>query len=194
MKLLAAAGFLVLSAVSGFGQDKSAFPYVDMAKAQALIDVMTKENETLKADADRLRAEAADLTAKMTGSQKGAADLVPLWNAVKARYGELATLGAEAVDRDLKSRADAATATTKDLLKRLSARMDELGVQAASLGREVETRLAQVSVDEARLQRNTDDIIILQATIARTKAQQGRLETVLADLSTLSAQADAALK
>jgi len=193
VKRLAAAG-LLLVATAGFGQDKSAFPFVDMAKAQALIDVLTKENETLKADADRLRAEAADLSAKVTSSQKGAADLVPLWNAVKARYGELATIEAEAVDRDLKARSSAASGTTKDLLKRLSARIDELGLQAASLGREVETRLAQVSVDEARLQRNTDDIIILQATIARTKAQQGRLETVLADLTALSARADAALK
>jgi len=117
-----------------------------------------------------------------------------LWNAVKARYGELATIEAEAVDHDLKARSSAASATTKDLLKRLSARIDELGLQAVSLGREVDTRLAQVSVDEARLQRNTDDIIILQATIARTKAQQGRLETVLADLTALSARADAALK
>jgi cell division septum initiation protein DivIVA len=189
-----AVGLLLLATIPCFGQDKSAFPFVDMGKAQALIDVLTKENETLKADADRLRREAAELSAQVTDSQKGAAELVPLWNAVKARYGELATIEAEAVDRDLKARSAAASATTRDLLKRLSARIDELGLKAAGLGHEVETRLAQVAVDEARLTRNTDDIIILQATLARTKAQQGRLETVLGELTTLSAQAEAALK
>ena len=193
MKLVVA-GLLLLAALPGFGQDKSAFPFVDMGKAQALIDVLTKENETLRADAERLRREAAELGAQVSNSQKGAADLVPLWNAVKARYGELATIEAEAVDRELKARSSAAAATTRDLLKRLSARIDELGLKAADLGREVESRLSQVSVDEARLTRNSDDIIILQATMARTKAQQGRLDTVLADLATLATQAEAALK
>jgi hypothetical protein len=47
-------GLLVL-ALPGYSQDKSAFPFVDMGKAQALIDVLTKENETLKAESTRLR-------------------------------------------------------------------------------------------------------------------------------------------
>ena len=101
------AWFLFLAAAAGYAQDKSAFPFVDMSKAQALIDVLTKENETLSAEALQLRKEAADLTAQATSTQKGASDLVPLWKAVKTRYSELATIDADLVDKGLKARSAA---------------------------------------------------------------------------------------
>jgi len=186
--------FLLLGSSGLWAQDKSAYPFVDMGKAQALVDVLTKENETLTSDALRLRKEAADLTAQVTATRKGSADLVPLWNAVKARYSELAAIDADLVDRGLKAQSAEATANTLALLKRLTARIDELGLRAVDLGREVETRLSQASVDEAKRTRNTDDIILLQAALARTKAQQGRLDAVIGELATLSSQAEAALK
>jgi len=177
-----------------FCQDKSAYPFVDIPKAQALIDILTKENETLGGDILRLRQESADLTTQITATQKGSSDLVPLWNAVKARYSELAAIDSDLADRGMKAKSTEALAKTLNLLKKLTTRIDELGLRTLDLGREVERRLAQVSADEAKRTRNTDDIILLQAAIARTKAQQGRLESVIGELTTLSAQAEAALK
>jgi len=184
-----------LAALGGLAaQDKSAYPFVDMGKAQALIDVLTKENETLTNEALRLRKEAADLTAQVIATQKGSTDLVPLWNAVRARYSELAAIDADLADKGLKAKSTDATVKTLALLKRLTGRIDELGLRAVDLGREVERRLSQASVDEARVARNTDDIILLQAALARTKAQQGRLDAVIGELANLTTQAEAALK
>jgi len=185
---------LVLVALPGYSQDKSAFPFVDLGKAQALIDVLTKENETLTAESARLSQEADALVAQAVASQKGAADLVPLRNAVKARYSELASIEADLADKGLQARAAAASEKTLAVLKRLSARIDALGLKALDLGKQVENLQAQVSVDQARLVRNTDDIIVLQAALARTKAQQGRLEAVIGDLDSLSSRAETALK
>jgi len=185
---------LVLGATGAFAQDKSAFPFVDMAKAQAMIDVMTKENETLAAEAQRLKKEADDLTAQATEAQKGAADIVPLWNAVRARYSELATIDAEIVDHGLKAEATEATVKALATVKRLGQKIDELGLRVVDLGKVIEAKLAQVSVDQAKMVRNTDDIIVLQGAIARTKAQQGRLDNVIAELNLLSTQADGVLK
>lgn len=185
---------LVFGTSGAFAQDKSAFPFVDVARAQAMIDVFTKENETLSAEAQRLRKEAADLTVQATEAQKGAADLVPLWNSLKARYSELATIDADIVDKGLKAESTAATEKAQALLKRLKRRIDDLGVKVFDLGKDIDSRLAQVSVDEARVVRNTDDIIVLQGAIARTKAQQGRLEAVIGELDSLSTQAETTLK
>ena len=69
-----------------------------------------------------------------------------------------------------------------------------MGLQVAGLGKDAEARLTQASVDEARIVRNTDDIIVLQGALARTKAQQGRLEAVIGELTALSSQADSVLK
>jgi DNA repair exonuclease SbcCD ATPase subunit len=183
-----------LVAPAGFGQDKSAYPFVDLGRAQTLIDVMTKENETLKAEALRLRKEAADLTAQAADTQKQNADLVPLWKAARARYSELAAIEEALVDQGLKAQAAAASAKILPLLKRLAQKVDALGGRAGQLTADAQQRLDQAAVDEARIVRNTDDIILLQASAARTRAQAGRLEAVIAQLDSLSAQAEAALR
>lgn len=183
----------VCLAVPLFGQDKSAFPFVDLGKAQALIDVMTRENETLRAEAESLRKQAADLNNQSAFAQKTVADLSPLYEEVRARYSELTAISADLVDRTLKAKASLASAQFGGLVKKLRTRLDELGAASARTSEDAQAKLSQAATDEARVVRNTDDIIVLQAAMARTKAQQERLEAVIRKLELLGAQAESSL-
>jgi len=181
-------------AFPSFAQDRNAFPFVDLGKAQALIDTMTKENETLKAEADQLHQKIDGLKAQILASRQGTNALVPLLDDVHARSSDLATITEGLADRGLQAKAAAAAEKNKVLEKRLNQKIAEMGSQTIDWGRQVQTLTDQVSIDEARLIRNTEDIIVLQATVAKTKAQQERLQTTIDRIDALSAKVDTALK
>ena len=176
------------------GQDKPVVPYVDRGTAQALVDTLTKENETLRADAARFRREASELTQQITAARKALNDLTPLLEEVRARNAELAAVAEPLVDRGLKARASAAAERNRAAEKRLVKRIEELTAKVAEASRQAEARLAQASVNEARASRNTDDIVILQATISKTDAQESQLQAVIDRIEGLSGRLDAALQ
>ena len=193
LRLLAGAWLVALAAPS-FAQDRNAFPFVDLGRAQALIDTLKKENETLRADSDQIHQQLEALRAQILASTQGATSLVPLLDDVRARRSDLATIAETLVDRALKIKAAAAAEKNNAVEKRLAQRIAAMGLQTVEWGRQVEDLTDQASVDEARLIRNTEDIIVLEATVAKTKAQQARLEAVIDQIDALSARADAALK
>jgi len=191
---LLAGAWLVVLAIPSLAQDRNAFPFVDLGRAQALIDTLKKENETLRADSDQIHQQLEALRAQILASTQGATSLVPLLDDVRARRSDLATIAETLVDRALKIKAAAAAEKNNAVEKRLAQRIAAMGLQTVEWGRQVEDLTDQASVDEARLIRNTEDIIVLEATVAKTKAQQARLEAVIDQIDALSARADAALK
>jgi len=191
---LLAGAWLVVLAIPSLAQDRNAFPFVDLGRSQALIDTLKKENETLRADSDQIHQQLEALRAQILASTQGATSLVPLLDDVRARRSDLATIAETLVDRALKIKAAAAAEKNNAVEKRLAQRIAAMGLQTVEWGRQVEDLTDQASVDEARLIRNTEDIIVLEATVAKTKAQQARLEAVIDQIDALSARADAALK
>lgn len=194
LKALAACTLFAALAVPGFSQDKAAIPYVDMSTAQALVDTLVKENETLKADADKLRKEAVTLTDQITTTRKWINDLVPILEEVKARNADLATVSEPVVDRVLKAKSISAAEKNKAGEKKIAKRIDELGAKVIDLGKQVETRLFQASVNDAKVGRNNDDIILLQATLSKTKVQEAQLNSVIEQIDTLSTKVDSFLQ
>lgn len=194
LKPLAFCALSLVMAVPGFAQDKATIPYVDMSTAQALVDTLVKENETLKADADKLRKEAASLTDQITVTKKWIADLVPILEEVKARNGDLATVSEPLVDRVLKAKSISAAEKNKAGEKKIAKRIDELGAKVLDLGKQIETRLFQAAVNDAKVARNNDDIILLQATLSKTKVQEAQLQTVIDQIDTLSTKVDSFLQ
>jgi chromosome segregation ATPase len=185
---------VLLSAGPAFSQDRNAFPFVDLGKAQALIDTLTKENETLTADAGRLRQQIDTLKAQILASKQGTDGLTPLLDEVRARSFDLAAIAEGLIDRTLKAKAVAAAEKSENLEKRLNQKIAALGLETTGWGRQVETLTDQVSIDEARLIRNSEDIIVLQAAVAKTQAQQARLDGVIGQIDALSGKVDAALQ
>ena len=194
MRLYLVFGLLIAGLSPTFGQLQYPFPYVDLGKAQILIDTMTKENESLKKEREQLGQKIEALRAQILASQQGASVLVPLLEDVKARNADLATLLDSLVDRGLRTQAQAALDKNHATEKRLTQRIDELGVSTIDWGKQMQQLVDQASIDDARLKRNTEDIIVLQATVAKTKAQQDRLLVVIDQVDTLSSKADGALK
>ncbi len=194
MRLCLVLGLLLTGLGPAFGQLQYPFPYVDLGKAQVLIDTLTKENESLKKEREQLGQKIEALRAQILTSQQGSSALVPLLEDVRARNADLATLLDSLVDRGLRVKAQAALDKNHATEKRLAQRIDELGARTIDWGNQMQQLVDQASIDDARLKRNTEDIIVLQATVAKTKAQQDRLTAVMDQVDTLSAKADGALK
>lgn len=192
MKALACV-LLVTLAVPGFSQDKAVIPYVDMSTAQALVDTLVKENETLKADADKLRKEAVVLTDQITLTRKWINDLTPLLDEVKARNADIATVAEPLVDRVLKAKSISAAEKNKAGEKKIAKRIDELGAKILELAKQIETRVFQAAVDDAKIGRNNDDIILLQATLSKTKVQEALLNGVIEQIDALATKVDSFL-
>lgn len=180
-------------AVPGISQDKPVIPYVDRNTAQALVDTLTNENDTLKAEADKLRKEAASLTQQITFTRKSINDLVPLLEEVKARNAEMASLSEDLVDRSLKAKSLSAAEKNRAGEKKVAKRIDELVAKVIGLGKQVESRLFQAAVNDARVNRNTDDIVLLQATLSKTKVQEAQLQIVIDQIEALSTRVDSIL-
>ena len=159
-KALALAAFVGL-AIPGFSQEKAAIPYVDMSTAQALVDTLVKENETLKAEAAQLRKDAAGVTDQITLTKKWVADLSPILDEVKARNADIATVSEPLVDRVLKAKSISAIEKNKAQEKKLAKRIDELNAKVVDYNKQIDAKLFQASVDDAKVSHNNDDIILL---------------------------------
>jgi uncharacterized coiled-coil DUF342 family protein len=187
---IAGLALLVALAVPGFAQDKPVVPYVDMSTAQALVDTLLKENETLKADAVKQRQDVAALTEQITLTKKWINDLVPILEEVKARNAEVATVSEPIVDRVLKAKAITAAEKNKAAEKKIAKRIDDLGAKIIELNKQIEPKLNQASVDDAKVGRNNDDIVLLQATISKTKVQEADLTAVIERVDALTTKVD----
>jgi uncharacterized coiled-coil DUF342 family protein len=171
-------------------ESSGSIPYVDMSTAQTLVDTLVKENESLGADASSLRKQAATVTDQITAAKKSLDDFLPLLDEVRARISELATITEELVDRVLKAKALNAMDKNKAAEKKVKTKIDELSAIIVALPKQIETLVFQIAVDNAKIARNNDDIVLLQATISRTKVQETRLNTILTDIDTTSAKVD----
>ena len=188
-KALALAAFVGL-AIPGFSQEKAAIPYVDMSTAQALVDTLVKENETLKAEAAQLRKDAAGVTDQITLTKKWVADLSPILDEVKARNADIATVSEPLVDRVLKAKSISAIEKNKAQEKKLAKRIDELNAKVVDYNKQIDAKLFQASVDDAKVSHNNDDIILLQATLSKTKVQEANLQVVLDQIDALATKVD----
>jgi uncharacterized coiled-coil DUF342 family protein len=181
---------LVAVAVPGFSQEKAAIPYVDMSTAQALVDTLVKENETLKAEAAQLRKDAAAITDQITLTKKWVNDLSPILDEVKARNADIATVSEPLVDRVLKAKSISAIEKNKAQEKKITKRIDELNAKVVDLGKQIDAKLFQASIDDAKVGHNNDDIILLQATLSKTKVQEANLQVVLDQIDALATKVD----
>ena len=188
-KALVCALFAALT-VPAFSQDKASIPYVDMSTAQALVDTLVKENESLKAEAEKLRSEATSITDQITLTKKWVNDLSPILDEVRTRNGDLATVSDAVVDRVLKAKSISAAEKNKAAEKKIAKRIDELNAKVIDLGKQIESRVFQASVDDAKVSHNNDDIILLQATLSRTKVQEAQLQAVIDKIDTLTTKVD----
>jgi len=177
-----------------YSQDKPVIPYVDMGTAQTLVDTLLKENETLKADAEKFRKEVVSFTGQITADKKLINDLAPILDEVKARNGEIATISEALSDRGLKAKSAMAAQKNKAGEKKLIRRIDELGAQVIDLGKLIEFRQFQVAVNDAKAARNNEAIILLQATLSKTKLQEAHLQAVIDQIELLSAKVDSYLQ
>jgi len=192
-KVMACALFVALT-VPAFSQDKAAIPYVDMSTAQALVDTLVKENESLKAEAAKLRTEAVAITDQITATKKWVNDLTPILEEVRTRNGDLASVSEALVDRVLKAKSISAAEKNKAAEKKIAKRIDDLNAKVLDLGKQVDTRVFQAQVDDAKIGHNNDDIILLQATLSKTKVQEAQLQTVLDQIDSLTTKVESFLQ
>lgn len=191
--LVLTAVWTVVLALAGAAAEPTV-PYVDLAQAQTLVDTMTKENQTLKADNDKAAAEITTLQDQATTIRKKISDLNLILADVKASNSDSATVAEATVDTGLKAKILAAAAKNKAAQDKVVAKINEFDAQAKELDKKIADDRTLIVINEGKISRNSDNIVFLQASIAKTQAQQGKAEAVIAQIDALSTKLDAALK
>jgi len=176
-----------------FAADNIVVPYVDTSTAQALVDTLVKENDVLNADNDRLNKEVAGLIDQIVANKKWIAELGPILDDLKARGSALATLTEQIQDRTLKAKLVAVTDKNRASDKAITKRLTELTVKLDDLSKQAEVRRTQVLINTAKVFRNNDSIILLQAALAKTKTQETSVTTLTSLVDASSAKADSFL-
>lgn len=191
--------FGIVAAALVFGLSVSAFadnvavPYVDVSTAQALVDTLVKENDTLNADNDRINKDVSGLIDQIVANKKWIAEIGPILDDLKARGASLATLSEQLQDRTLKAKLVAYVDKNHASDKAMTKRLNDLLAKVDDLNKQADTKRNQVAVNTAKVFRNNESIILLQAALAKTKTQETSVNTLAALVDAASAKADSFL-
>lgn len=192
-KFLVIAASLLLSGLPAFAQGKT-IPFVDIATAKTQVDTLTKENETLAADNVKMKKESEDQRASIATNQKQINDITPILENVRAKGVDLAGILANISDKGMRTNAEQSLSRNKELEKKLVAKIEELEKANAASQKVIANNQKNVDVNETRIQKNKDEIILLQAAISKTEVQQGKLTDYMKDVDAFLNNAESVLK
>lgn len=179
---------------AGLYAQSAAIAYVDIPTAENEVATLTKENDTLTAENDRLNKENSDLRSKIATSQNTINEVNPIIENVRAKGAELYTIISTISDKKMKDDAQAALNRNKELQGQLENKKAELERSVTADQRTVTNNQRQIDINNAKMQKNKDRIVILNAAIAKTKFQQGQLQSYMQDVDKFLTNAEAVLK
>jgi len=169
-------------------------PFVDIDTTKTTVSTLQAELDALTTENDTLKKEIADNRAKISSNQKDISELSPILEGVKSKGIELFSVLSNITDKNMRSQADQAVIRNKDLEKRLQTKITDLSRENTNLNRDIASKQKKVDVNDAKIQRNRDEIVILQASIAKTENQQNILSAYIKDVDTFQNNAEAKLK
>jgi predicted nucleic acid-binding Zn-ribbon protein len=185
--------FALLPAAFMFGQD-TLIPYVDVAKTQAQIEVLNAEivkcGENIKtAEAEIVKIDklVADLTTELFKLES----FLPY---VSDKGGELYTN--YVAIKDPKSKQDALVAMQKneEVKDKVSARIAQLKDLLEAQKKPKKDAQLKISTNKSVIKSDQDKIVLLEASISKTKKQQEELNTYMDTIDKYLTDADSLLK
>ncbi len=188
---------LLLVGAPAFAQSSNAnnIPYVDLSTAQTLVETLSKENDSLAAEVVTLKKQVIDTATLLTNAKKSYSDFSALQGEVKDRTADLAAIVNELVDRGNKAKATTALTASREADRKVRDKISELMLAIGALPGQVDALRYQIALDYVKIARNTQEIIMLSGgAILRTKAQELRLTTILAENDATLAKVDSYLQ
>jgi chromosome segregation ATPase len=187
--MIALMGLLAMGAMA---QTRS-LAYVDIPSAQARVDSLTTENQTL---ADNI-SESENLISQERNSiaqnRSQVNEIEPILANVQIQSRELYDVMSEISDAAMRENAKNNIDRTKDLQNRLETKVRELERANAVSERTIENELKKIDRAEATIAKNNDEITILKASIEKTEIQQKRLTDLMTKIESSLTQAETAI-
>ncbi|GEM_PF-5289425 len=154
-------------------------PYVDLEQARTQVTALQQEVDTLTTENETLSKQTADLRADIVKNQQQISEIGPIQDNVKAKGAELFSIIPTISDRNLRKSAQESLERNRELERRLETRRQELVQKAQESQRLITANDRQVSVNNSKIQRNKDQIVILNAAISKTENQQRQLNSYM---------------
>jgi chromosome segregation ATPase len=167
-------------------------PLVDIVKAEAEIAQLDKDMETLGAENDKLAADSKDQQAGIDNSQAELKELLAVIDGM--RYKAI-----EFKDFRLTIRDDKLLAKVNEMLAKMDAAIATSSERRNTIKKENDGRAEKIKSNTTKLDLNKRAIdrmnsrkLSLQASIARTKAQDARFQDEIAQVEAILAKSGSA--
>lgn len=157
-------------------------PFVDLDQARSRVAALQQEVDNLTKENDDLAKKNADLRADIVKNQQQLSEIAPIIENVKAKGAELFSIIPTIRDQNSRRQAQDALDRNRELERRLEARRQELTRSNQQNQNQINQNDRQISVNNARIQRNKDEIVILNAAISKTENQQRQLKSYIDDV------------
>lgn len=168
--------------------------YVDLPTAEAQVQALKDSNDVLSREIDGFKKQQGDLQASLVVTRNGLVEIQPVIQTLKDKNVELFSIMSGLADRGLKADAEKALARNKEILVRLESRKEELEKAQVRDRASLSAIPPMIQTNEAKIQSNLDNIVLINAAIAKTRNQQAGLQASLDGADSLQAEAAKILK
>ena len=179
---------------TGLYAQAKAIAYVDIETAKNQVATLTAENDTLSAENTKLSTENTSLNSKIASNQNTVNEINPIMENVKAKGSELYTIISTISDKKMKDLANASLTRNKELQSRLDAKKLELEKEIAVSLRTITNNQKQIEINNSKMLKNRDTVVILSAAVSKTEQQQAQLANYMKDVDSFLTNAEAILK
>lgn len=146
-------------------------PYVDIEKATAQVQALTRENETLKQEMADLEDRNLKLESAIENWNRDAANLNLVLERVKLKSADLAEIYKVIVDVKTKERAQAIIERNRQLKQQLDTRKADLARAVSEAQLILTSNVKLIGIKNSKISRNKDEINLLNASIEKSKLQ-----------------------
>lgn len=158
-------------------------PYVDIPTAQAKVEELTQENQTMAAEAEEMQQETKELQQEIENWKKDISEMELILDKVVQKGKELYEVYGNIVDAETKEKAHNAIETNKDLRSKLEKRIKAAQINIQKAQKTIDNNEKNTNINNNKISRNKDRINLLNASIEKTQNQTQVLSTLIDNIN-----------
>lgn len=180
---------VLLCAPALFAQE-SRLVYVDVPNANARIEALGQANSAANELITRLNSQNTELGRNIENWQQQNNEMTPIIDRVNAEITELSAVSRSVVDNATKTRAQESLGRARSIKTALETNIRNNNQGIANARTQMDNNRTQIRIQTVRIEDNENEIAYLRAAIARTEAQQNRVNTYIGNVDGLLNDAD----
>jgi len=185
---------LTMGAGFAFSQSNQNIPYVDIPKAEAEIEELTKANKEMQTQNKELQAEIVTEEDLIEDTQKTINEIEFILERVKAKGSDLYEIYSDIVDAETKVKAKETIDKNRDLRNQLESKKKENQAVIEESQKIIESNKKQININSNKISRNIDRVNMLNASIEKTRTQTQVLNSYIDSVDEINKEAEAVLK